>query len=210
GRMGETRRYRAVRLAGRSELTAIAIERVALALIVRGDVDDERRRGAVVDEVVADPVGTPGLGVGGISPQTAPERGDAQHLAGGDVIGMAIVPVRDGDGARAVMADDVHCRSNRRRRRLDAAVGPLQVLAERGAEDPRRGGGLAASHLDRSVARELALRQIAEADSIARGGVARDGAAEAGLDPVGVRAEDEEGNRHSSPIYQRPCGAASK
>src|SRR5262245_9205841 len=53
GRMGETGGDRAVGVARRRELTAVAVERVALALIVRGNVDDERRRGAVVDEVVA-------------------------------------------------------------------------------------------------------------------------------------------------------------
>ena len=43
----------------RRELAAIAVERLALALVVRRHVDDERRRRAVVDEVVADPVGPP-------------------------------------------------------------------------------------------------------------------------------------------------------
>ena len=60
-RRGQPRRDRAV---GRgAELAAIAVERVALALVVLRDVDDERRGRAVVDEVVADPVRPPGVGV---------------------------------------------------------------------------------------------------------------------------------------------------
>src|SRR5687767_8020281 len=41
----------------RLELGAVARQRFALALVVGGNVHDERRRDAVVDEVVADPVG---------------------------------------------------------------------------------------------------------------------------------------------------------
>ena len=47
-------------LSGR-ELTAVAGQRLAFALVVGRHVDDEGRRGAVVDEVVAQPVGTPWL-----------------------------------------------------------------------------------------------------------------------------------------------------
>src|SRR5262249_6190698 len=128
-RMGEARGDGAVGFSGRRELTAVAVERLTLALIVRGDVDDERRSGAVVDEVVADPVGPPRVGGGDGAAEAARKRGDPQARAGRDVTRMTVVPVWDGDGARTVTADDVHRRSNQWRRRLDAAVGPLQVLA---------------------------------------------------------------------------------
>ena len=98
-RRRQSRRDRA--LVGGRELAAVAVERLALALVVRRDVDDERRRRAVVDEVVADPVGPPRLRVGLVAAQAALERRDAQHVAGGDVIGMAIVPVRNRDACAA-------------------------------------------------------------------------------------------------------------
>src|SRR5262245_48361133 len=47
--------------AGWRELRPEARQRVALLLVVIRDVDDEGRRVAVVDEVVADPVRTPGV-----------------------------------------------------------------------------------------------------------------------------------------------------
>lgn len=43
------------------ELRAVAGQRVTLALILGGHVDDERGRNGVVDEVMADPVGPPGV-----------------------------------------------------------------------------------------------------------------------------------------------------
>src|SRR5262245_58100214 len=56
-RRRQTCRHR--RTAGGRELAAITVERVALALIVGRDVDDERRCGPVVDEVVTGPLGPP-------------------------------------------------------------------------------------------------------------------------------------------------------
>src|SRR5882672_10134759 len=58
---------------GWRELTAVALERVALALVMRRHVDHERRRDAVVDEVVADPVSPPWIGVRRVAAQAALE-----------------------------------------------------------------------------------------------------------------------------------------
>ena len=55
-----------------------------------------------------------------------------------------------------------------------------------------------------AVARQLAAREIAEADAMTRGRVPRDRAAEADLDVVRMRAEDQKVNgghfRHDSPL----------
>ena len=78
-----------------------------LALVVIGHVDDERRRRAVVDEVVADPVRLPRLALRRIAPQAGVERPlRSSTLARGDVIGMAIGPVRHGDDARPMTPDE--------------------------------------------------------------------------------------------------------
>src|SRR5262245_8850134 len=74
-RRGQAGRGRAV--AGGRELRAMARERLLLQLVHRADVDDERRRRAVVDEVVADPLGLPRLLAG----LDAPEPGAEDRLA---------------------------------------------------------------------------------------------------------------------------------
>ena len=56
--------------------------------------------------------------------------------------------------------------------------------------------GLAASLVGRAVAAEFAGRQIAETDPVARGHLARDRAAQANFEIVGMWAEDEEVERH--------------
>ena len=99
---------------GRRKLAAVALERLTLACRMVRHVDDERRRRAVVDEVVADPVRPPRIVVGGKTAQAAAEDRGAQHVARGDVVGMAIVPVRDRDRARPMAADDVDGRPDDR------------------------------------------------------------------------------------------------
>src|SRR6185295_17268220 len=91
----------------RGELAAMTVERGALAVVVRRDVDEERRRRGVVDEVVADPVGGPRAGRRLESTQAALERRQPQRLARRDVIGMAVVPVGNGDRARTMAADEI-------------------------------------------------------------------------------------------------------
>ncbi len=92
------------RIGGR-ELAAMAGERRALGLVVRRDIDDKRRRGAVVDEVVADPLGPPGLGLGRVAAQSAAEHREVEHPAGGAVVGMSVLPVGQRDGLRPLRAD---------------------------------------------------------------------------------------------------------
>jgi hypothetical protein len=79
-------------------------ERLSLDLVDVADVDDERRRGRVVDEVVTDPLGPPGLFEGDDTSQPGAEDRLAQQPAGVAVVGMPILPVRDGDGARPMGA----------------------------------------------------------------------------------------------------------
>src|SRR6185503_4103993 len=143
----------------------ITIERLALARVVLRHVDDERRRRAVVDEVVAEPLRPPRLGVGLVASQAAAEYRRPQHLAGGDVIRVAIVPVGDGDAAWTMAADDVDRGADDRGLRLDAAVGPPEVLAPRRAQYARGRGRLGLPLIRRAVARQLAARQIAQPDA---------------------------------------------
>src|SRR5262249_41620060 len=121
-----------------------------------------------------------------------------QHAAGGDVIGMSVVPVRNGDRARLTAPDQIDGRSDHVRRFGDAAVGPAEVLTPRGAEYACRFERFSAPLLARAVARQFAFGQIAEADGVSSGRVARDRAAEADLDVVGMRTENEQVQRHGS------------
>ncbi len=171
GRRRQPRRHR-VRF-GRRKLARIARQRLLLPLVVRRHVDDERRRRGVVDEVVADPVGAPRRVAGLVAPQAAGERRDAEHLARGAVIGMPIVPVRDGNRARTVAAQDVDGRSDQLGRRRDAAVRPPEVLAPGRTEHARRRIGFEAPLLRRPVRRQLGARQIAESDGVPGVAVAR-------------------------------------
>ena len=92
-------------VAGRRELRAMTRQGLPLDLVDVADVDDERGRRRVVDEVVADPLGPPRLLGGDDASQAGAEDRLAQQAAGVAVIGMPILPVRDGDGARPVGPD---------------------------------------------------------------------------------------------------------
>src|SRR4051812_15175238 len=181
--------------AGR-ELAAIALQRRALAIVVRRHVDDERGHDRVVDEVIADPVGAPRILIGFVAAQPARERGHSQDFAGPHVIRMAILPVRDGDRPRPVTPDGVDGRTHQRRRRRDIAVRPAEVFPDRRAEDRRGRGGFRLALGDGAVARELAGREVDEADRVAVRRVPGDGGAEADFDVVGMRPEDEEVDWH--------------
>ena len=93
---------------------------------------------AVVDEVVADPVGPPRVAVGLVPPQAARKRRGVQHAAGADVIGMSIVPVRHRDRARTMPANQLR-RPIARAPACSriAAVRPAKVLAPAGARARR-------------------------------------------------------------------------
>src|SRR5262249_12281160 len=129
-------------------------------------------------------------------PQSALEGGHAKHLARGDVIGMAIVPERNGDRARPMTADQVDGGSDHLGGRSDPAVGPAKILAPARAQHARRGEGLLAPVLDGAVARHLAFGEIAEPDDVAGFGVPGDRATQADLEIVGVWTKDEQIDRH--------------
>ena len=85
-----------------------------------------------------------------------------------------------------------------RRILADPAIGPAEVLAPGRPEHLARGLGLLQPLLDRAVAAHLAGGEIAEADAEPERGMARDDAARADFEVVGMRAEDEEINRHGA------------
>ena len=198
-RRGQPRRHRArlgaPRTGWRSNPSACP-----LALVVRRDVDHERRVGTVVDEVVADPVGAPRRLFGLVAAQAAGEGGVAEHLARGAVIRMAIVPVRDRDRSRTMPADGRHRRADQLRRSASMPPsGHSQILAPRRAEHARGGVGLDAPLRRRAVATtsrrpsdRTARRRSPRA--CARAIVA----AETDLDVVGMRTEREQIDGHRS------------
>ena len=79
----------------RLELRDVTRQRAALRLVVLAHVHDERRRGHVVDEVVADRLGLPRVAFGLIAAKAGAEHAFGEQMARRDVIGMAIGPVRD-------------------------------------------------------------------------------------------------------------------
>src|SRR5262249_28538671 len=58
---------------GRLELAPVAGERLALALVVVSNADEERGRRAVIDEVVTKPLGLPRLPLSSVAPQSGVE-----------------------------------------------------------------------------------------------------------------------------------------
>src|SRR6266850_2690740 len=120
------------------------------------------------------------------------------------MIRVTILPERDRDRPGAMLTDEVDRRSDERRRFGDGAVGPFQILAKACAEHVPRGRRFCPALLDGAVARKLAFREIAQTDLMSCGGVTRDRAAQANLDIVGVRTEDEQIDRHSSRISSVP------
>src|SRR4029079_15370811 len=68
----------------RPELAGMAVERLACPLVILADVHHERGRGAVVDEVVANPLDLPGFpegAAGAVLPEAAVEHGFGDHRA---------------------------------------------------------------------------------------------------------------------------------
>src|SRR5438552_648229 len=111
----------------------MALERAPLLAVVIGDIDYERWGGGFIQEVVAYPFRSPGLALGRIPPKPAVERGFGQDGAGGDVVGVAIRPVRRRNDARPVAADERDGLLQVRGILTDATIGPLQVLAPCGS-----------------------------------------------------------------------------
>jgi hypothetical protein len=161
------------------------------------DVDDEGRPHGGVDEVVADPVRPPWRLVGHETAETGAKRDEFEHVRRRPVIGMTVAPIGERQGARPMAPDEVDGVPHPLRRGRDRAVGPLEILAKGGAEHARRGGAFFHPSSRRAVAAQFARGQIAQADGIPLGGVPGDRAAEANLEIVGVRAEDEQVQRHA-------------
>src|SRR5439155_18847047 len=136
---------------GWRELAGITRQRLTLAFVMRRDVDDERRRRRIVNEAVADPLDAPRRLARLVPAKPAREGGGAKHLACRAVIGMAIVPVRNGNRPRTMSANAIDRRADRLRRPHDATVGPTEVLTPCDAEHARRRVGLDAPLLGRSV-----------------------------------------------------------
>ena len=78
----------------------------------------------------------------------------------------------------------------------DPPIRPAEIFAPRRAEDLPRRFRFLQPLLDRAVAAHLAGRQIAQADAEAERGMTRHDAAHTDFEVVGMRAEDEEINRH--------------
>jgi len=78
----------------------------------------------------------------------------------------------------------------------DPPIGPAEIFAPRRAEDFPRRFRFLQPFLDGAVAAHLAGCQIAEADGEPERGMTRHDAAHTDFEVVGVRAEDEEINRH--------------
>ena len=169
-----------------------------LRCVVRRHIDDERRRRAVVDEVVADPLGPPRLRVGLVAAETAPECRDPQHAGWRPRDRDADRPSTESRCVRGAMAaDQVDGRADHLAASPRCRHRATEILAPRARR--ARAPPSAASALPlfaRAVARQLAARQIAQADAMARRGVPRNRAAEADFDVVGMRAEDEQIDRH--------------
>ena len=190
----------------RHELRAVALERVALALVLRRDVDGKGHRRRVVDEVVADPFRLPRVPVRNAvhrePPQAAAKDRAPEHLARRPMVRVPIVPVRQRDSARPALPDEPDDIGNLRVGADDAAVGPTQVDAPGGAEHPAGIFSFPLALVGRAVRAQLAARQVAETGAIAARRMDGHGSGQADLDVVGVWAEGEE--VYGGDIRQRP------
>src|SRR5690606_20323894 len=192
--LGEARRRepRFDRAVGRGrELRPVGRQCAALGFVMGADIDDERRRRSVVDEVVADPRRTVGLTLGIVAAKSALEHRARQRLAGGEVVRMPVLPVRHGDGPRTMVPNETG-RCADVLFGADAAVGPAKALAPRGAEHRARRVGFGRALLDRAVAAEFAPRQVAQADDVSGSDMLRNRAAQTNLEIVRMRSKDQE------------------
>ena len=151
---------------------------------------------AVVDEVVADPVRLPGVAFARIAAQAGVERRLGQDLARGDVIRMAVGPVRQRDRLRPMPANERDRLFELRRILADAPIGPPQVLAEPRAEHSASRFRFLEPDVRRAVAAHLAGGQIAQPDRQTERHVMRNRSAEADLEIVGMRTDRQEVNAH--------------
>src|SRR5262245_52451800 len=173
------------------ELTDVAVERASFALVVIRHVDDERRSGRLVDEVIADPVRFPRLALRFVPSEPRVEDRFGHEFARGAVIGMAIGPVRGGHDLRTLATDEGDYLLDMRRIRADAAVGYAKVLTPDRAQHLPRGLRLGQPFVGRSVAAHLAARQVAQPDLEAERRVARDGTTNPDFNVVGMWAKGE-------------------
>jgi hypothetical protein len=115
---------------------------------------------------------------------------------------MPILAEGNRDRPWLVAANQLDGRSHEFRTLVDAAVGPAEVLAPGRAKQARGGFALAQALVRRAVRSELADREIAEPDRASLGRVPRDRAAEADLQVVRVRTEDQQVEGHPMIIGQ--------
>src|SRR5262245_1321739 len=72
----------------RLELRRVTVERGTFLIVLRAHVDHEGRLGRIVDEVVTEPLGLPGLARGIVAPQAGIESRLRQDVARRNVVGM--------------------------------------------------------------------------------------------------------------------------
>ena len=85
----------------RLELRDVTGQRAALRLVVLADIHDERRRGHVVDEVVADRLGLPRVAIRLVPAKARTEHAFGEQMTCRNVVGMSIGPIRYGDDLRS-------------------------------------------------------------------------------------------------------------
>jgi len=86
--------------AARTKLGCMTGQRTPLRLVMSADIDDERRRSGLIDEVVADRFGLPRFACRGIPTQAGTEHSLGQQLARRDMVGVPVGPVRQRNDAR--------------------------------------------------------------------------------------------------------------
>ena len=165
-------------------------------------IDHKRRRRRIVDEVVADRLGLPGLAIGFVSSEAGAEDGLGQQMAGRDVIRMTIGPVGHRHDTRPCLADQARDGPQLVRVASNRAVRQPQVHTPRSPEHVTRGVGFRQALRDRAVAAHLARRQVAEAHAMAKRGVLGNKSANANLDVVGMRSDGQEIDRRERGLHR--------
>src|SRR5688572_33146386 len=176
----------------RLELCDVTGQRAALRFVVLADVHDERGRGHVVDEVIADRLGLPRVAIGLIPAQTCTEDAFGEQMARGNVIGMSIGPVRDGDDSRPGRSYEACNGTLMVWRCTDRAVRQAQVDAPRGTEHFARRLRLREPLLHGSVAAHLTRCQIAQSHTMTKSSMLGNDAPDADLDVIRVRSDRQD------------------
>src|SRR4029450_11788785 len=141
-------------------------QRLPLDFVVRRHIDTKRFWSRIVDEVVADPVRPPGLAEFRSKPtQTALEGRARQHVAGGSMIRMPIVPVRERDRSRTRAPNQSNDILDLLIGAADCTVRPTEILPPLGAQDRPRSLRFGLPFFRRAVRSQLPSRQVAQTDA---------------------------------------------